>query len=358
MPTKRVATQVYQNRYYSDDENRGFGYGGPSGYVPQGGGRGSGFGPPAPRRFSLPPAPYSDDRRRYYDQGRHGSGSDSSRHGTITGNKKDKRRSRETRSQSRNRKGSGTPTPQQQQQQQQIRNDRRRSMDSHMYQGGGRRHGGSRDPSPHVWEMTHTANYQQQSRWTREHSPMYRAMTEYYGGGGNYYEQYRPRSREASPGYYRPQSPGSGYGPGPHSPMYSPQSPGYPGDNWHPFPGKRAASRDPSPHYGEASSYYCEGSGYTYRSLPRRPPSREPSPHQFPRDKPPRHQQRKPSSRPNSRDPSPNYGDFGYVRTILFDRRPVKDQPFPQSDTHCDSVHLKQGADGRNVMKGKGIVGP
>ena len=313
MPTKRLATQVYQNRNFAYENGENMQNYGMSGcYGPPVSGRGAGnYGPPGPRRFSLPPSPYSEERCNFYDQNRYSTDTPKN-----SSNNKQRRRGREARSQSRNRKSNNTQTPQQ------IRNARRRSMDNHMYPGNqsNRRHGGSRDPSPHVWEMTNTANYQQQSSsWrNRDHSPLYRGMTEHYGAGAGYYhDSYRPRSREASPVYYGAQS--QVYGP--HSPIYGPQSPIYgPGqsDSWHPFHGRRPPSRDLSPHYGE-------GSGYMYRSLPRRPPSRDPSPHQYTREKPPRHYQRKPSSRPNSRDPSPNYGDFGYVRTILFDRKPSKE---------------------------------
>ena len=333
MPTKRIATQVYQNRNWADEtcyDDNMQNYGVPGGYVPHHGGRGRGGGGYEPRRFSLPPSPYNEERRRYYDQNRHGSDTPK----TPSNNKQQRRRSRETRSQSRNRKSNNPQTPQQ------IRNGRRQSMDNHMYpvNQGNRRHGGSRDPSPHVWEMTNTANYQQQSAsWrNRDHSPMYRGMTDHYGGasGPYFHDPYRPRSREASPGYYGPHSPVYG----PQSPIYGAQSPIYgPGqtDNWRPFSGRRPRSRDPSPQYGE-------GSGYMYRSLPRRPPSRDPSPHQYTRDKPPRHYQRKSSSRPSSRDPSPNYGDFGYVRTILFDRRPSKEHAqYLQSDIHSISKAIE-----------------
>ncbi len=303
------------------------------GYSPQNGGRG-GYGAPVPRRFSLPPAPYGEERPNYYDQNRSGPDRPKNR-----GNKQN-RRSRETRSQSRSRQGGGGgggggQNPQQ------SRGGRRRSMDSHAFPPqSNRRQGGSRDPSPHVWEMTNTANYQQ-TRWRqRDHSPMHRSMTDNYGdyGAAFYHDQYRPRSREASPGFY-----------GPQSPVYGPQSPVFPGpaDSWYMYQGRRAHSRDPSPHYGDSG-------GYMYRSLPRRTSARDPSPHQFTRDRPPRHYQKKPSSRPNSRDPSPNYGDFGYVRTVLFDRRPTKDQQYPPGDTYCDSYNVQQASqEMRRNVKGK-----
>ena len=335
MPTKRVATQAYQNRNFGEENGDSMhtcNYGVLRGHLPQNGGLGGSGGvyePPVPRRYSLPPAPCSEERRRYYEQNRRGDTPKNS-------NNKQRRTSRETRSQSRNHKGINASTPQQ------IKNGRRLSMDSHMYpcNQGNRRRGGSRDPSPHVWEMTNTANFEQHcGSWrNRENSPMYRGITEKCGGGasGYYHDQYRLKSREASPGYYGHQS--TVYGS--QSLVYGRQSPAYghgQADSWYPYH-VRPLSRDPSPHYGE-------GSGRMYRSLPRQRPSRNTSPHQYTRDKPLRHQ-KKNSSRPSSRDPSPNYGDFGYVRTVLFERRPNKEHAqCQQSNIQCVNIKLRQATD-------------
>ena len=137
MPTKRLTTQVCQNRNFADENGENMqNYGMPGCYVPPFSGRGGGgnYGLPGPRRFSLPPTPYSEERRNFYNQNRYSGDTPKN-----SSNNKQRRRGRETRSQSRNRKSNNTQTPQQ------IRNARRRSMDNHMYPGNqsNRRHGGA-----------------------------------------------------------------------------------------------------------------------------------------------------------------------------------------------------------------------
>ncbi len=317
MPTKRVVTQVFKNRNYSyeDTDENMQNYMVPSPQMMHGHhGMGMDYGyhsPGGARRYSLPPAPYNDERRRYDDQRNDQHQKQGYDTNSLPRNMDKKRHRARSHSKNRNRKQNNPNA------QQQIRNDRRRSMDNFMYNPG--RRNASRDPSPHVWEATNNpAGYA--SNWrgpSREHSPMYRGMTEYggYGPGPGYGYRGPPRSREPSPGY--------------QSPVYSPQ---YEYDNpWGYYSGRRPPSREPSPHYGDSG-------GYMPRTSSRRPPSRDPSPAQYTRDKPPRGM-RKPSSRPSSRDPSPNYGDFGYVRTILFDRRPNKEHMPYMEPPYCDNYN-------------------